>query len=58
MEAIFGFVRCRRCVAEVRDDVSEIDVDDERPGKITCRGLELLLAHTISGMRVSIMAFI
>ena len=24
MEAIFGFVRCRRCVAEVRDVVSEL----------------------------------
>tara|TARA_B100000401_G_scaffold341463_1_gene239729 strand:- start:220 stop:393 length:174 start_codon:yes stop_codon:yes gene_type:complete len=54
MEAIFGFVRCGRCVAEVRDDVSEIDVDDEGEGKITCRGLELLLAHTISGMRYSL----
>ena len=34
MEAIFGFVRCRRCVAEVREDVSEIDVDDERPARL------------------------
>jgi len=34
MEAIFGFVRCGRCVAEVRDDVSEIDVDDERQERL------------------------
>ena len=58
MEAIFGFVRCRRCVADVRDDVSEIDVDDERQTKITCPGLALPLAHTISGMTSSTMAFI
>ena len=41
MEAIFGFVRCRRCVAEVRDDVSEIDVDDERPARLRVPGLVL-----------------